>query len=371
MDFREEKPRVFENEILRKFLNDLEPEKPAPPASTEKNTEEKPVPQPAMQEAPASAPASVPAPPARKSVSAKKRIARRPKVSEPAVPEAPFEVPEALFRRKGRVFSVINQKGGCGKTTTAINLAAGLAAEGFEVLLIDIDAQANATLGYGLRLAPEERTVYHLFREYGNGAAALIRRTKTPRVSLLPSSKFLASLASDMLQLKDWEYILRQALTGVKESFHYVVIDCPPALNALTVNALTASDETIIPLQTHYFSLEGMKELFLTIRSVQERLNPLLKSGLILPTLYDKRARINRDMMESIRNYFKDKVLDSVIHCNVKLVEAAMNGEPAVTFDPSSRGAQDYRALSREVIRKDEALFDGKPDDILAKFILQ
>ena len=294
--------------------------------------------------------------------------------SEPQPP--PFVVSPSLFQRKGRVFSVINQKGGCGKTTTAINLAAGLASEGFEVLLIDIDAQANATLGYGVRLAPEEKTVYHVFRgpifmDPSREPFSLIRKTAVPRVSLLPSSKFLAPLASEILSLKDWEYILRQYLGNVKDAFHYLVIDCPPALNALTVNALTASDEMIIPLQTHYFSLEGMKDLFLTIRAIQEKLNPLLKSGLILPTLFDKRARINRDMLDSIRNYFKEKVLESIIHMNVKLVESAMHGEPAMIYDPSSRGAEDYQKLAREVIRKDEVIFDGKSDELLVKFILQ
>ena len=350
-DKPDENPNILQNDILKNFFE-------APPEA--KNSPPPPVPAAFVSPQPKVSP----------------KRAKPVKIVPPVEPELPFVVSPHLFQRKGRVFSVINQKGGCGKTTTAINLSAALAGEGFEVLLIDIDAQANSTLGYGVRLGPDEKTVYDVFRESifvdtNRSPFDLIRKTATPRVSLLPSSKFLASLANEILSSKDWEYILRQYLATVKESYHYVVIDCPPALNALTVNALTASDEMIIPLQTHYFSLEGMKELFLTVRSVQEKLNPLLKSGLILPTLYDKRARVNRDMLESIRNFFKDKVLESFIRINVKLVESVMHGEPVMTYDPSSRGAEDYRKLAREVIQKDEAIFNGKQDELLAKFILQ
>lgn len=306
----------------------------------------------------------------RRSRRKKKAKAKKPKIAEPVEPEVPFTFSEELFQKKGRVFSVMNQKGGCGKTTTAINLAAGLAQEGFEVLLIDLDAQANATLGYGVRPAAEDWTMYHIFRNDGSrDVRSVIRKTEVERVSVAPSSKHLSQIAGELLEMKDWEYLLRQFLDTVKEDYHYVVIDCPPSLNALTVNALSASDQIVIPLQTHYFSLEGMKELFLTVRSVQEKLNPLLRNGLILPTLFDKRARINRDMLESIRNYFKDKVLDSVIHTNVKLVESVMHGQPAMTYDPLSRGARDYRALSRELISKDEAFFGPKKDSRWAKFI--
>lgn len=361
----EERKDIFENETLKNFFQEeLQEKKPRPEISPVP-----PAPQAQQTEAPVAPPAEAPA----KKSQIKKARSRKPSLIEE---EPPFNAPAHLFERKGRIFSVINQKGGCGKTTTSINLAAGLAAEGFQVLLIDIDAQANSTLGYGLRLAPDEKTVYHVFREsiYKNPSATpfdLIRKTSVENVSILPSSKFLATLANEILAFKDWEYLLRNYLNNVKTAFHYIVIDCPPALNALTVNALTASDEMIIPLQTHYFSLEGMKELFLTIRSVQEKLNPLLKSGLILPTLYDKRARVNREMLQSIRNYFKDKVLDHVIHMNVRLVESVMHGEPVLNYDPSSMGARDYRGLAREVISKDEAIFDGQSDDRLAKFILQ
>ncbi len=377
----EHKSRIFDNEILRHFFDEPASEKNAVPSSplTSAISPQISSEAAAQNAAPVSGGPAIREEKPAKLISAKlKKNTKKGKLDVPSEPQAPpFIVPPSLFQRKGRVFSVINQKGGCGKTTTSINLAAGLAREGFEVLLIDIDAQANATLGYGVRTQPEEETVYHVFRGkpvFGGVLPephALIRKTRTPGVSLLPSSKSLAQLAGEILALKGWEYILRQYLGTVKDTFHYVVIDCPPALNALTVNALTASDQMIIPLQTHYFSLEGMKELFLTVRSVQEKLNPLLKSGLILPTLYDKRARINRDMLDSIRNYFKDKVLESVIHVNVKLVESVMHGEPVFSYHPSSRGAQDYGALVRELIGKDEVIFDGKSEEFLAKFIMQ
>ena len=289
----------------------------------------------------------------------------------PAVPE--FKIPSELFEKKGRIFCVIYQKGGCGKTTTTINLGAGLALEGLDVLLIDLDAQANTTLGVGVRLTPEERNVYHLFKESifkeSNPALAdLIRPTTVEHLSVLPASRLLAQLAIELPEERDWEYRLRNHLRTIKDSYHYILIDCPPALNALTVNALTAADEVIIPLQTHYFSLEGMKELFLTIHSVQERLNPLLRSGRILPTLFDRRAKVNRQMLQSIRDYFKEQVLDAVIHTNVRLVESSMQGEPVFSYDAKSRGAEDYRALTHELITKDALIFSENDQQVLRKF---
>lgn len=293
-------------------------------------------------------------------------------VEQPAV-----SISDEFINQKGRTIAVINQKGGCGKTTTAINLAACLSKENLKVLLIDLDAQANSTIGLGLKLAPEDKTVYHLLkesihRELASAPTEIIRQTVMPNLDIIPASRYLASLAVEVLQNKDWEYALRNHLRNLKDNYHYILMDCPPALNALTINALTAADEMLVPLQTHYFSLEGMKELFLTVRSVQEKLNPQLKNGRILATLYDKRARINREMLESIRGYFKGQMLKTVIRMNVKLVESIMHGEPVILFDAKSRGAEDYTALAREFIQKDKEIFpriENSRD--LMKFILQ
>ena len=267
-----------------------------------------------------------------------------------------FVIPSELFARRGRTFSIINQKGGCGKTTTVINLGASLAKEGLDVLLIDLDPQANATVGLGLRLESESKTAYDLFKNPNVSPFNLIHPTSLDHLHIVPSSRLLASLAVELLKSSNWEYLLRSYLRSVKQSYHYLFIDCPPALNALTVNALTASEEMIIPIQTHYFSLEGMKELFLTVQSVRERLNPLLGNGMILATLFDKRPKITQAMLCSIRDYFKERVFETVIGVNVRLVESVMHGQPALVYDPRSRGAREYQALARELIRKETAL---------------
>lgn len=258
-----------------------------------------------------------------------------------------------LFENKGRVFSIINQKGGCGKTTTAINFGAGLAQAGFEVLLIDLDPQTNATAGVGVRLEAQEKTVYDLFKEPDLAPSRIVCSTCLERFWICPGSQSLSSLAVELLDTTNWEYSLRSLLRSFKSSYHFILIDCPPALNALTVNSLTASDDMIIPLQTHYFSLQGMKELFLTVQSVREKLNPLLREGRILPTLFDRRTRINREMLESIRDYFKERVFETVIHTNVRLIEAVLHGQPIQIYDPESRGAKDYQDSSREFLRKE------------------
>ena len=224
-----------------------------------------------------------------------------------------------------------------------------------------MDAQANATLGYGLRLDEGEKTVYDLFKDNSVSPEEVIRATSTENVWLLPASRLLSNLAVELLETKNWEYLLRSFTQPLKSSYHYILIDCPPALNALTVNALTASGEMIIPLQTHYFALEGMKELFLTVRSVQEKLNPFLKNGLILPTLFDGRPKITREMLQSVRDYFKDQVFETVIHINIRLVEALMHGQSVFSYDPRSRGARDYEAFARELIMKDALIFEAKP----------
>ena len=282
--------------------------------------------------------------------------------SVPAGSEAqPFAIPSELFEPRGRTFSVINQKGGCGKSTTAINLGAQLAQEGFQVLLVDLDPQANATLGLGIHLESEEKSIYDIFKIPNIFPAEAIRPTPVENLQIIASSRELSSSAVELLKNSNWEYTLRSFLRPLKNNYHFILIDCPPALNALTVNALTASDDMIIPLQAHYFSLEGMKELFLTVHSVREKLNPLLAGGRILPTLFDSRPNVSRELLKSIRNYFNELVFETVIRINVKLIEATMHGQPVILYDPASRGAQDYAAMCREFLQKEAALLQPQP----------
>lgn len=268
-------------------------------------------------------------------------------------------IPPELFEQRGRTFSIINQKGGCGKTTTAINLSAALAGEGFRVLLIDLDAQANATLGLGLQLAPEDKTIAHIFQETPIDPSEILHTTSFENLFLLPASRTLASLAVEVLKAPNWEYLLRSFLRSLKHHYHFILNDCPPALNALTINALTASEDILIPLQTHYFALEGMKELFLTVQLVRERLNPLLRKGWILPTLYDQRTRMHREILRSLREYFQGQVLETVIHTNIRLSESTMHGQPVLSYDPTSAGARDYRALAQEILRREASLLSA------------
>lgn len=272
-----------------------------------------------------------------------------------------FQIPQEFFERRGRILSVINQKGGCGKTTTAINVSAALSREGFQVLVIDLDAQANATIGFGIQLDPQEKNIYHLFKERSLQAADLIRPTYLERLHLIPSSRSVAALAAELLTVSNWQYLLRGHLRTLQTLYHYILIDCPPALNALTVNALTASEDMVIPLQTHFFSLEGMKELFVTVQGVRQYLNPLLKNGMILPTLYDRRTKISKEMLLAIREYFTEQVLETVIGINVRLIESVMQGKSVLTYDPTSSGARDYHSLARELIRRELSTLTPAP----------
>ena len=252
-----------------------------------------------------------------------------------------------------RIISLVNQKGGTAKTTTTVNLGAYLAAMGKYVLLIDLDPQANATLGLGLRLGADEKTIYDLFKDPRLSAEDVVRTTSQERLQIIPGSSAMSSVAVELISTPNWEYRLRSYLRVVKQCYHYILIDCPPALNALAINALTAADDMIIPIQTHCFSLQGMKELFGTVEGVREKLNPLLKQGKILPTIFDRRTKINREMLQSIRNYFKDQVLETVIHMNVRLIEAVLQGLPVIMYEEGSTGARDYLALARELIAQE------------------
>lgn len=253
--------------------------------------------------------------------------------------------------QRTRKIALINQKGGCGKTTTAVNLSACLAELGARVLVVDVDPQAHTTLGFGFRGDELPLTLYHALKATdGISMEQVTQPTYHPNLKLVPSNTLLASLQVELVNLYGRERVLRDRLQQVSSPFHFIFLDCPPSLNLLTVNALTAATEVLIPIQTHYLSLDGMRELFKTIELVRERLNPSLHVSGILATLFDSRTRMNRVMLDTIREYFKEKVFNTVIHMSAVLTEYPMMGQPVIRYAPHTRGAKDYRELAQELL---------------------
>ena len=245
--------------------------------------------------------------------------------------------------------AVANQKGGVGKTTTAVNLAAALGALERQILLVDCDPQGNATRGVGVvAKAPH---LYHVLSEECSAAEA-IRPTDFAGVSLLPSDRELVGAEVEFVGTQGWEHRLQRVLTDVGQDFDVVFFDCPPSLGHLTVNALTAADRILVPLQCEYYALEGISELVATIGRVQARLNPRLRIGGILLTMYDERTNLSRDVAEEVRRHFNDKVYNAIIPRNIRLAEAPSHGLPILQYDIKSRGADAYLELAREFLRR-------------------
>lgn len=250
-----------------------------------------------------------------------------------------------------RRIAVINQKGGCGKTTTAVNLAASLAELGCRVLLVDLDPQAHATLGLGMRGDELPRTLYDALKPDGIPVSQVIQPTYHANLKLVPSNTMLASLQVELVDRPGRERLLTERLDEVAQWFNFIFLDCPPSLNLLVINALTAATHVLIPIQTHYLSLDGMRELFKTIELIQGQYNPQLEILGILPTLFDCRTRMNRAMLDTIREYFKGKVFQTVVHLSTPLTECPMLGQPITRYAPQSRGADDYRHLAEELLQ--------------------
>ncbi len=254
----------------------------------------------------------------------------------------------------GKIVAVANQKGGVGKTTTGINLAASLAAEAKRaVLLVDIDPQGNATVGSGVDKDAVEKSVYDLLLQ--NAEIVEVQVSSEAGYDLIPANGDLAGAQVELVNEIGRELRLRMALEQVRDDYDYILIDCPPALNILTINALVASDTVIIPMQCEYFALEGLTALVNTISKIRQLLNPRLRIEGLLRTMFDGRNTLANEVSDQLQQHFGDKVYRTIIPRNVRLAEAPSYGRPVMYYDKSSKGAQAYLELAGEIIRRDEA----------------
>lgn len=253
----------------------------------------------------------------------------------------------------GKIIAIANQKGGVGKTTTTVNLAASLGVLEKKVLLIDADPQANATSGLGIDVDSVEIGSYQLL-EHTKSAKETIIKTTSPNVDLIPAHIDLVAIEIELVDKEEREYMLKKAIIELKKDYDYILIDCAPSLGLLTLNALTAADSVIIPIQCEYFALEGLGKLLNTIKSVQRLHNPDLDIEGMLLTMYDSRLRLSNQVVDEVRKHFGDMVFDTVIQRNVRLSEAPSYGESIIKYDASSKGATNYLNMADEVVKKNK-----------------
>ena len=251
----------------------------------------------------------------------------------------------------GRIIAVANQKGGVGKTTTAVNLSASLGALEKKVLVIDADPQANATSGFGLSHDDAVKGTYELI-EGAESAVTLIQKTNTANVSIVPSQLDLVAVELEIIDQPKREFFLSNALESIRDEYDYIIIDCAPSLGLITLNALTAADGVLVPIQCEYYALEGLGKLLNTIKKVQEIHNEgLIIEGLLL-TMFDSRLRLSNQVADEVKVHFEGLVFDTIIHRNIKLSEAPSHGESIIAYDASSKGAENYLTLAQELISK-------------------
>lgn len=253
----------------------------------------------------------------------------------------------------GKIIAIANQKGGVGKTTTSVNLAASLGVLEKKVLLLDADPQANATSGLGIDVENVTKGTYQLL-EHTASAEECIVTSNAPNVDVIPAHIDLVAIEIELVDKDEREYMLKKAITHLKSAYDYILIDCAPSLGLLTLNALTASDSVIIPIQCEYFALEGLGKLLNTIKSVQKIHNEALDIEGLLLTMYDSRLRLSNQVVEEVQKHFTDMVFQTIIQRNVRLGEAPSYGESIINYDVSSKGATNYLSLAKEVITKNE-----------------
>lgn len=251
----------------------------------------------------------------------------------------------------GKIICLANQKGGVGKTTTAINLAASFAALEYKTLLVDTDPQANATSGVGLDPSKVERSIYDCMIDPAIDVHSLIRETEFPNLFLLPSSIDLVGAEIELVDLDDREQRMKMQLEKISAEYDFILVDCSPSLGLVTVNALTAADSVLIPVQCEYFALEGLGKLINTIKIVQKNLNPELEIEGILLTMYDGRLNLSNQVVEEVRKHFQQLAFETIIHRNIKLSEAPSFQQPAIYLDAKSKGAINHMNLAREILR--------------------
>ncbi len=250
-----------------------------------------------------------------------------------------------------RIFCIANQKGGVGKTTTAVNLAASLAAAEKRTLLVDCDPQANATTGMGIDKQELQATLYHGLIDNITGED-LLHTTSIDALQVIPSNVELIGFEVEMMDKVGRESVLREFIDGLRDRFDYILLDCPPSLSLLTVNAMTASDAMLIPLQCEFYALEGLSQLLQTIKRIKQGVNPRLEIGGILLTMFDKRTNLSYQVADDAKRYFKDLVFDTTIPRNIRLGEAPSFGKPILLYDAASVGAQSYIHLANEIINQ-------------------
>jgi len=255
----------------------------------------------------------------------------------------------------GKTYVFVNQKGGVGKTTSALNIGAYLAEEGKNVLLVDFDSQANLSSGVGAKLKPG---IYELLSGAAT-ASQVIKQTTVPRLSVIPSSLDLAGAAVELIEQEDRNLFLKNALAPLKDQYDFILIDCPPSLGVLTYNGMAAADDALIPMQCEYFALEGLTNLLGAIQQIQRGLNKSLGIGGLFFTMYDPRTRLAQEVVKNVGAYFKSKVFSTIIPRNIRLSEAPSYGQPIVLYDPHCLGARAYQSLAREVLNRVSSNTEG------------